>query len=496
MNTQRRERGQRRRFSPARDIPAGVAVAFILIPQSLAYAELAGMPPHRGLLVAAVAPIAAVFFVSSPYLQTGPVALTSLLTLVALSGRAELAGTEYVLLGVALAVIVGGVRVVISLFRWGRIAHIFSQPVLRGFVLGAAVLILSSQLPSALGVDVGERGLVGGAVYALGSPSHWETEAALLSFMTAAVILGGRRLHPRFPGVLVAMVGGLSYSIVAGYGGATVGAIERAQWGIPGTFPWEEVVGLIVPGVVIAVVAFGEALSISQAFADEDGELWDANREFMSQGVANLASAAVGGFPVGGSFSRSSLNRLAGGQSRWAGAVAGLGVVFFLPFGGILEHLPKALLGATVIAAILSLLDPRPMVSLLRKDRVQGGIGVVTFLGVLLAAPRVEIAIVVGAALNLFFDWQRRGSIEIQTQPGRRLRISGHLCFLTVRELERAVNSQLQHVLREESADELGTATIDISELGGLDATGRGLLEDVLRGAERRHRVLIQAGTT
>jgi SulP family sulfate permease len=454
------------------------------------------MPPHRGLLAAAAAPIAAVFFVSSPHLQTGPVALTSLLTLVALSGRAELASTDYVLLGIALAVIVGGVRVVVSLFRWGRVAHIFSQPVLRGFVLGAAVLILSSQLPSALGADVGERGLVGGALYALGSPSSWETEAVFLSLMAAVLILGGRRFHPRFPGVLVAMVAGLSYSLMVGYDGATIGTIERGQWGLPGTFPWDEVVGLLIPGVVIAVVAFGEALSISQVFADEDGELWDANREFMSQGVANLASASVGAFPVGGSFSRSSLNRLAGGQSRWSGGVAGLGVILFLPFSGILEHLPKALLGATVIAAILSLLDPRPLLSLLKQDRVRGGVGVLTFTGVLFVAPRVESAIVFGAVVNLFFDWKHRGSIELHYKPGRGLRATGYLCFITVGELERCLNAQLQLLLNEEDSEWGREPIIDVSELRGLDATGRGLLEDVLQRARRRYRVALQAGTT
>jgi SulP family sulfate permease len=467
-----------------------VAVAFVLIPQCLAYAELAGMPAHRGLLAAAVPPILAALFASSPYLQTGPVALTSLLVLVALNGKAPLATDQYVLLGILLAAIVGAVRVAISLLRAGRLAHILSQPVLRGFVLGAAWLIVCSQLPSALGSSTAGRGLLGEALWTLSHPGGWELEASVLSGLAIALILGVRRFYSRFPGVLVAMVGGLTYSISTGYEGLRVGAIEQGSWGLPGALPWDAALGLIVPGIIIAFVAFGEALSISQSFAEEDRQPWDANQEFMSQGVANLASAAVGSFPVGGSFSRSSLNRLAGARSRWSGAVTGLTVLLFLPFSGVIEQLPKALLGATVIAAISPLLSPRRVLDLFAGGKARGGVGLSTFVMTVVAAPRIEIAVILGAVLALLADWRKGGQISVQRRPDGGLSAQGYLCFLTVGGFGRA----LRRVATE--GDSASPLLLDVSGLEGLDITGRGLLDDVLLRLSRRGIRITQAGTT
>lgn len=472
------------------DIPAGVAVALVLIPQCLAYAELAGMPPHRGLLGAGVPLVLAAFFASSPYLQTGPTALTSLFVLVALGGSAAVGSAEYVLLGVLLAGIVGVVRVGISLLRAGRMAHVCSEPVLRGFVLGAAWLILGSQVPSALGTSLAGRGLVGEAFWALSHPGFWEPEATLLSAAAVAIILLGRRLHRRIPGVLVAMVGGLVYSTVTGYSGATVGTIAQGSWGLPGSLPWSSVFGLIVPGVLIAVVAFSEALSISQTFAETDGEPWDANQEFLSQGVANLAAAGLGAFPVGASFSRSSLNRIAGAESRWSGAVTGITVLLFVPFFGLLSALPKALLGAIVISAVLPLLNPRPLGSLLRQDKVRGVTALLTFGLTVLLAPRIDLALFAGVGVSLMADWRRGGRIRVDREPGGRLVVQGYLCFLTVAGLERG--------LRGAAAPGEGTPSValDVSLLEGLDVTGRALLDDVVGRLRSEGIAMNQSETT
>jgi SulP family sulfate permease len=477
-----------RRFVALADIPAGIAVAFVLIPQCLAYAELAGMPAHRGLLAAGLPLIVAALFASSPYLQTGPTALTSLFVLAALSGCAVTGSAEYVLLGVLLAGIVGLVRVGISLLRGGRMAYVIAQPVLRGFVLGAAVLIFGSQLPAALGTQLADRGLIGEARWALSHPAAWETEATLLASVAVATILGARLLHRRIPGVLLAMVGGLIYSALTDYSGATVGALAQGQWGLSGPLPWGEVLGLIVPGVIIAVVAYSEALSISQIFAEADGESWDANREFLSQGAANLAAAGLGAFPVGASFSRSSLNRIAGAHSRWSGAVTGLTVLLFVPFFGVLEGLPKALLGAVVIAAIIPMLDPRPLASLFARDKVRGAVALCTLLLTVVLAPRIEFAILVGVLLSLTVDLRRAGEIVVERQSGGTLAARGYLCFLTAGKLERR--------LREAASSTASGAALDVSRLDGLDVTGRALLDDMLWRMARQGVVLAQPETT
>ena len=176
-----------RRFS-FHDVIAGVSVALLLIPQSMAYAELAGLPPHVGLYAGALPPVAAALVASSPYLQTGPVALTALLTLGALMPLAELRSAEYVALAILLALVVGVTRVLVGVFRAGGVAYLMSQPVLMGFTSGAAVLILSSQLPGALGVTGGpDAGVLRRAAWAVDFGYTWRT--TMTSLRTAILLL-------------------------------------------------------------------------------------------------------------------------------------------------------------------------------------------------------------------------------------------------------------------------------------------------------------------
>ena len=315
------------------DIVAGLSVALVLVPQALAYAELAGLPPRHGLYAAALPPIAAAFFASSPYLQTGPVAMTSLLTFGALSFAAGTA--EYVGLAALLALVVGAARVLIGLARAGWIAYLMSRPVLTGFAAAAAILIVASQLPTALGVEAPAGDLLVRAWWAVRHADSWEPTSIMLSLITAAVIVAGRRVHALFPGVLVAVIIGVIYSSLSNYAGPVVGEIPASPPPISLALPWSSLPLLIIPGGVIALVGFAEASAVARSFAEQDRKPWSPDREFISQGVANVVSAVSGGFPVGGSFSRSSINRLAGGHTRWSGAITGIAVLLFLPVAGI-----------------------------------------------------------------------------------------------------------------------------------------------------------------
>ena len=393
-----------RTFRPDADIPAGVAVGLVLIPQALAYAELAGMPPERGLVAGVAATVAAAWFASSPYLQTGPTALTGLLTLVAIGGLATPFSQDFVALGVLLALVVGTVRLAIGLLRLHGVARLLSPPVVRGFVLGAALLIGASQVPSALGLAGGEGGLMAAALAALSEPNSWSPEAVVLSLITGTFVVAERRLGRRFPGILLALVLGIVYSRASGYGGPILGPLDIGSWGPPQDIPWQALPSLLVPGILIAVIGYSEALSIAQIFAEKEGQEWSARREFVSQGVANLGSAFAGSFPVGGSFSRSAINHVGGAVSPWSGAVTGLTVVMLLPFSFLLEPLPKAVLGASVIAAIAPLLSPRPLIDLWRRDRARCVLASLTFVGTVAASPRLEFAVVVAALLGYMLD--------------------------------------------------------------------------------------------
>lgn len=207
------------------DLLAGVTVALVVIPQSIAYADLAGMPPYTGLLAAALPAIAASFFSSSPYLQTGPVALTSILSFGVLSQLAPPSSANYISLAASLALLVGVFRVLIGLFRFGQIAYLISRPVLLGFTTAAALLIILSQLPKSLGIDIGDRSVVNGAIFCISQPQNWFMPAVLVAALSIAIIAVGRCIHKLFPGIALAVVLGLVASASLSYGGTTVGDI-------------------------------------------------------------------------------------------------------------------------------------------------------------------------------------------------------------------------------------------------------------------------------
>ncbi len=310
------------------DLIAGLSVALILIPQSLALADLAGLPAYHGLYAAVLPLLVAAFFVSSPYLQTGPVAITSLLTFGALSSMALAKSPDFVALAALLAIVVGLARVGLGLARAGFLAHFMSHAVLVGFTTGAAILIIASQLPTALGAQPPAGKLLVQAWWALAHPGSWELASIALGGLTIVLVLGGRRLHALFPGVLVAVAIGLAFSLLTGYTGPSVGAIPSGLPPFTLDLPWRALPALLVPGGVIALVGFAEPAAIARTFAAQDRQRWSPDREFISQGMANLAAGVSGGFPVGGSFGRSFVTRLAGGKTRWSGAITGLLAVF------------------------------------------------------------------------------------------------------------------------------------------------------------------------
>ncbi len=176
--------------------------------------------------------------------------------------------------------------------------------------------------------------------WVLTHPADLNLAAVLLSAMVLVLMFGGRRLHALFPGVLIAVALGILFSELAGYDGELVGDIPVGAPPISLDLPWAEVGSLVLPAVVICLVSIAEAGSIARTFAALDRRPWNANREFVSQGLANLTAGASGGYPVCGSFSRSALNRVSGANSRWSGAITGVVVLAFLPFAAVLESLP------------------------------------------------------------------------------------------------------------------------------------------------------------
>ncbi|MEE2682804.1 MAG: SulP family inorganic anion transporter [Actinomycetota bacterium] len=390
------------------DFIAGISVALLALPQGLAYAELAGLPAQHGLYAAALPSLLAAIFASSPYLQTGPVALTALLTFGALQGIAEPQTSLYIELAALLALLVGAIRLLLGVTRMGWITNLLTDPVILGFTSGAAILIVFSQLPKTLGAETVNDGVLSSGWEALSTPNLWSGSAMLFSLGTIVVIFGGRYLHRLFPGVLMAVVLGILISKAAGYTGQIVGELEGGFISFKFRFEWGSFIELLLPAFVIAIVGFAEPAAIARTFSKETTKTWNPNKELVSQGVANLAAAVSSAFPVGGSFGRSALNKLAGASSPWAGAVTGAFVLASLPFISLLEDLPSAILGATVIGAVIRLINLRDLRKVLSTSKSEAFVAYGTLAATLATSPRIERGILIGLFLSLCNSYLRR----------------------------------------------------------------------------------------
>lgn len=443
------------------DVIAGASVALVLIPQSLAYAELANLPPHIGLFAAAFPLLVFCLFASSPYLQTGPVAVTSLLTLAALP---PVEPERLPALAALMAFMVGGMRMFLGFAKLGSVVRLMSSPVVMGFTSGAALVIMASQLPKALGLEDTD-GVLGPAFDALTHPGNWSPSAVGLSIMTVVLFLGGRKLSPLFPGVLIAVIVGILYSMATDYSGTKVDDIPEGLPPFSFDLPWGEFPTLLIGSTIIALVGFAEPASIARTFANETGERWNSNQEMIASGIANVVAAFSGAYPVGGSFSRSSVNRLAGAKTRWSGGVTGLIVLAFLPFASVLEPLPTAVLGAIVLGAISSLLKPVRLVRLWQRSKTQALLAWATTIATLVFTPRVERAVLVGVALTLILHFARKFTMD-QT-----LASDGSVTVQPVGMMWMATDSQFKQGLQSAVDESTGDVTIDFARTPFLNAS-------------------------
>jgi SulP family sulfate permease len=472
------------RFAPPSrgDLVAGGSVALILVPQSLAYAQLAGLPPVHGLYAAAAAPVLAALAGSSPYLQTGPVAMTSLLTLGALSPLAATGSAEFVGYAALLAVVVGCVRALLALLRAGAFAYLLSEPALHGFTVAGALLIIASQVPPLLDHPATSANPLVSAGAALGSPGRWELAAVALGLATVLLLVLARRAGPLFPGVPLVAGAGLLIGGLTAYPGELVGAIPTGLPSIDLGLAWSALPQLLLPGAVIAVIGFAEAVAISRRYAGEERQRWEPNRELLGQGLANIASGFAGGYPTGGSLSRSALNRAAGATSRWSGALTGLLVLCALPVAGVLAPLPRSVLAGLVVAATLSLLDVRVFARHWRLSPLQACVAGATFAATLAFAPRIERGVMVGVALAIAVHLWRELRLDVETAmvDGRVLHVwpQGVLYYASAPALQDRV---VDAVARHPAAEEL---VLHLSGLGRIDLSGmlavRALLSDTV----------------
>ncbi len=378
---------------------AGLTVALVMVPQSVAYAGLAGMPLITGLYAALLPALVAVLFGSSTRLSVGPAALTCLLVAASLNGLAEPGSAQWVNLAVWLAILSGLMQLALGALSLGWLLNLVSSPVFTGFTQAAALLIMASQLPAFLGLQ--------GPLASLLDAPRFDLAALGFGVVSLALLMVGKRYLPRLPMVLLVAAAAALVSWSSGYsagGGSIIGALPA---GLP-SFYWpslpalDTLVALLVPACVIALVSFLETASSAKIEALQDGKLWNANQDLVGQGLAKLASAFSGSFATSTSFSRSAITLQAGAKTGWSGVATVVCVLLtLLLFMPALHHVPRAVLAAVVIAAVMGMLKPQQWARLWRIDRVEAMTATVTFVVTLLTAPRIYWGVLAGVVMGL-----------------------------------------------------------------------------------------------
>ncbi|MBX2879123.1 MAG: sulfate permease [Granulosicoccus sp.] len=360
------------------DLLAAVIVTIMLIPQSLAYALLAGLPPEAGLYASIVPIMLYAVFGTSRTLAVGPVAVVSLMTAATLGNVASSASADYASAALTLAGLSGVILIVMGVFKLGFLANFLSHPVIAGFITASGIIIAASQLKHVLGVDVNGQNLVelvGALAMAVGD-THWMTLAigvcaTLFLFwvrkglMPTLLILGTSADVADVltkTGPVVAVVGAtfaVWYFELANHGVSVVGAVPQSlpPLTLP-NFSLELTKALFIPALLISVIGFVESISVAQTLAAKRRQRLEPNQELLGLGAANVGAALTGGFPVTGGFSRSVVNFDAGAETPAAGAfTAALLAIAAVSLTPLVYYLPKATLAATIIVAVISLVD-------------------------------------------------------------------------------------------------------------------------------------------
>ena len=382
------------RLTPAlfrQEWTAGFSVALLMVPQSVAYAALAGMPLVTGLYAALLPALVGVMWGGSTRLSIGPSALTCILISASLTGLAQPSSAQWVNLAIWLALLAGTLQLLMGALRYGWLLNLISSPIMMGFTQAAGLLIMASQLPALTG-------------WQTGGSFQW-TDVGFGAASLAALFLA-KKWAPKSPSIMLVVAASAAISYAMGYaanGGAVIGALPASlpSLGLPQLLTLEELMFLAGPAVLIALVSFLEAASCAKTENQKEGTVWQENQDLMGQGLAKIVSGLSGSFATSTSFSRSAINLASGAQTGWA-VVGTTSFVLLAVFASpALFHVPRAVLAAVVILAVSSLIQPMTFVKLWRIARIEAMTAGLTFGITLLSTPRIYWGVLAGVLLGL-----------------------------------------------------------------------------------------------
>ncbi|HHL18271.1 MAG TPA: sulfate permease [Thiothrix sp.] len=481
------------------DLLAGLTVALVLVPQSMAYADLAGLPAYVGLYASFIPVIIASLFGSSRQMATGPVAMVSLMTAAALAPLGLDPATTMVY-AAFLALSVGIFQIILGLLRLGVLVDFLSHPVILGFTNAGALIIGSSQVSKIFGLTVERAEHYYETMWnmILEIPNTHMLTLAMGVFSLFLLILI-KRLNPKLPNVLITVVICTVISWLSGYGidkgGVVIGEIPSGlpEFAIP-SIKAEHLSILLGSVFMIAIIGFVEAISVAKAIASQTRQRVSANQELVGQGLGNITAGVFQAYPVAGSFSRSAVNFTSGARTGLSAIVTGVIVAVTLLFlTPLLYHLPQATLAAVIIIAVAGLVKIEPIKHAWKVHRHDGIIAVVVFVVTLIVAPHLEKGVLIGVLLSLglflyrtmsprLLELARHEDTTLRSAERFGLKVSptvsifrydGDLYFANSGYLE----GKILNFIAEKP--ELKLVVLDIEAVDQLDSTGEDMLKNL-----------------
>ncbi len=387
------------------DLVAGVTIFAMLVPQGMAYGELAGVAPVAGLYTAIGALVGYALFGSSRRLMIGPEASSAILVAATLAPIA--AGSDpasYAMLASVLALLVGGIALLAGLTRVGFIADFVSRPILLGYIIGASFIIIASQLGKLFGIKITADEFFQkiGSVIANIDQTNWLTLGIGLFLIAFLLLL--RRFAPKIPGGIIVVVGMTLFSALTHLDQHGVAVVGQIPAGLPHpTIPHvtlSDVLNLLLPAAALTLIVFTDVALTARLFAEKHNEKADANRELIGLGAANITAGLIQGFPVAASQSRTVVNDETGGKTQIVGIIATIFLlIFLLWFTPLLASLPQVALAAIIIAAAVNLINFKPLLEVYRVRPIEFFLALITLVGVLSIGVLYGILVAVVLAL-------------------------------------------------------------------------------------------------
>lgn len=403
------------------DVMAGLTGALVALPQCVAFATIAGMPPEYGLYAGMIPAIVAALFGSSWHLVSGPTTAASIVLFSVLAPHAEPGSAEYVKLALTLTFMVGVVQVVMGLAKLGTLVNFISHSVVTGFTAGAAILIATNQVKHFTGLDIprgSDFATVWGHAFTHLADIH--TDIALTGLVTLLLGVAVKRWLPRLPYMIVAMLGGSVFGyFVARASGVPLPAVGALPATLPPlsmpSFDLDAVRTLASGVIAVTLLALTEAVSIARALAARSGQHVDGNQEFVGQGLSNIAGAFFSGYVATGSFNRSGVNFAAGAKTPLAAILAGVFlVVLVLLVAPWAQYLPNAAMAGILFMVAWGLIDFDEIFHTLKSSRQESAILLATFACTLFLT--LEEAIIVGVLMSLAIYLARTSKPQVRVR--------------------------------------------------------------------------------